>query len=127
MNIINININNENSNINNKNNDKDKDNNIKSNYIPLILKNELGSYILPIKNIHKIFSIINGSYSNNAVLIENCEAFYPNASENKKLRWIILSNSKKLNFILLYSTVSMIPTIRAEIIMMLLWLFLMGI
>ena len=78
MNIINTNINNENSNINNKNNDKDKDNSIKSNYIPLTLKNELGSYILPLKkNIHKIFSIINGTYSNNEILIENLKHFKP--------------------------------------------------
>ena len=113
-NIINTNINNENiNNINNENKEKEKENSVKLNYNPPTLKNELQSHILPFQNIKKNISIINGTYSNDVALIENCEEFRINVSENKKLRGIILSNSKKLNFTVLDSAVVMTRTIRA--------------
>ena len=91
-------------------NTKDQKNN---NYNPPTLKNNLQSHLLHYKNIQKNIDIINGTYSNDVALIENCSQFDIKVSENKKLRGIILYNSSKVNFTVLDSSVIMTRTIRA--------------
>ena len=84
-----------------------------NNYNPPTLKNNLQSHLLHYKNIQKNIDIINGTYSNDVALIENCSQFDIKVSENKKLRGIILYNSSKVNFTVLDSSVIMTRTIRA--------------
>ena len=84
-----------------------------NNYDPPTLKNNLQSHLLHYKNIQKNIDIINGTYSNDVALIENCSQFDIKVSENKKLRGIILYNSSKVNFTVLDSSVIMTRTIRA--------------
>ena len=99
-----------------KENDK-KENIINTNlindYNPPTLENNLQSHLIISKNLKKNLDIINGTYSNDVSLIENCEEFSVKVSENKRLRGIILYNSTKLSFTVLDSAVIMTRTIRA--------------
>ena len=92
-----------------ENNDKEN----KEEYSPPTLNNNLQSHLLEIKNIKNNVDIINGTYSNDVALIENCEELDLKVSENKKLRGIILYNNSKLRFTVLDSVVVMTRTIRA--------------
>ena len=90
-----------------------KENNIEEEYSPPTLNNNLQSHLLQFKNIKKNVDIINGTYSNDVALVENCEELDLKVSENKKLRGIILYNNTKLRFTVLDSVVVMTRTIRA--------------
>ena len=92
-----------------ENNDKEN----KEEYSPPTLNNNLQSHLLEIKNIKNNVDIINGTYSNDVALVENCEELDLKVSENKKLRGIILYNNSKLRFTVLDSVVVMTRTIRA--------------
>ena len=92
-----------------ENNDKEN----KEEYSPPTLNNNLQSHLLEIKNIKNNVDIINGTYSNDVALVENCEELDLKVSENKKLRGIILYNNTKLRFTVLDSVVVMTRTIRA--------------
>ena len=92
-----------------ENNDKEN----KEEYSPPTLNNNLQSHLLEIKNIKNNVDIINGTYSNDVALVENCEELDLKVSENKKLRGIILYNNRKLRFTVLDSVVVMTRTIRA--------------
>ena len=92
-----------------ENNDKEN----KEEYSPPTLNNNLQSHLLEIKNIKNNLDIINGTYSNDVALVENCEELDLKVSENKKLRGIILYNNSKLRFTVLDSVVVMTRTIRA--------------
>ena len=92
-----------------ENNDKEN----KEEYSPPTLNNNLQSHLLEIKNIKNNLDIINGTYSNDVALVENCEELDLKVSENKKLRGIILYNNTKLRFTVLDSVVVMTRTIRA--------------
>ena len=92
-----------------ENNDKEN----KEEYSPPTLNNNLQSHLLEIKNIKNNVDIINGTYSNDVALVENCEELDLKVSENKKLRGIILYNNLKLRFTVLDSVVVMTRTIRA--------------
>ena len=92
-----------------ENNDKEN----KEEYSPPTLNNNLQSHLLEIKNIKNNLDIINGTYSNDVALVENCEELDLKVSENKKLRGIILYNNLKLRFTVLDSVVVMTRTIRA--------------
>ena len=85
----------------------------KEKYSPPTLNNNLQSHLILIKNVKENIDMINGTYSNDVVLIENCEAFDVKVSENKRLRGIILCNSNKLHFTVLDSVVVMTRSIRA--------------
>ena len=85
----------------------------KEEYSPPTLNNNLQSHLLEIKNIKNNVDIINGTYSNDVALVENCEELDLKVSENKKLRGIILYNNSKLRFTVLDSVVVMTRTIRA--------------
>ena len=75
-----------------KENDK-KENIINTNlindYNPPTLENNLQSHLIISKNLKKNLDIINGTYSNDVSIIENCEEFSVKVSENKRLRGII--------------------------------------
>ena len=96
-----------------KENNTIKENNIKEEYSPPTLNNNLQSHLLEFKNIKDNIDVINGTYSNDVALIENCEKLDIKVSENKKLRGIILYNNTKLRFTVLDSVVVMTRTIRA--------------
>ena len=86
--------------------------NTENNYNPPTLKNELQSHIVHFKKRNGV-DIINGTYSNDVALIEDCSNFDIKVSENKKLRGIILYNNTKIRFTVLDSSVVMTRTIRA--------------
>ena len=86
--------------------------NTENNYNPPTLKNELQSHIVHFKKRNGV-DIINGTYSNDVALIEDCSDFDIKVSENKKLRGIILYNNTKIRFTVLDSSVVMTRTIRA--------------
>ena len=85
----------------------------KKEYSPPSLDNKLQSHVLHFKNVNKNINMINGTYSNDVALIENCSEYDIKVSENKKLRGIILYNCVKLGFTVLDSSVIMTRTIRA--------------
>ena len=61
-----------------ENNDKEN----KEEYSPPTLNNNLQSHLLEIKNIKNNVDIINGTYSNDVALVENCEELDLKVSEN---------------------------------------------
>ena len=82
-------------------------------YSPPTLNNNLQTHLIHFKNIKSNIDMINGTYSNDVALVENCEEFDVKVSENKKLRGIILYNSTKVRFTVLDSAVIITRTIRA--------------
>lgn len=87
-------------------------NNEQINDIPPTLKNNLQSHLVHSKGIKKNMDMIYGTFSNDVVLIEDCEEFQVRVAENKKMRSIILYNSTKVNFTVLDSAVIMTRTMR---------------
>ena len=67
------------------------------NYSPPTLKNPHQSHIILLSEIKKNFQIINGSYSNDFILIEKCYEFTLSIKENQILRSILLLNNEKIN------------------------------
>ena len=86
--------------------------NTENNYDPPTLKNDLQSHILHFKKRDGI-DIINGTFSNDVALIEDCSDFDIKVAENKRLRGIILYNNNKIRLTVLDSSVIMTRTIRA--------------
>jgi mono-ADP-ribosyltransferase sirtuin 6 len=75
------------------------------NYSPPTLKNPHQSHIILLSEIKKNFQIINGSYSNDFILIEKCYEFTVSIKENQILRSILLLNNEKINLSILDSAV----------------------
>ena len=94
-------------------NDNINTNKKEEDYSPPTLNNNLQTHLIHFKNIKNNIDIINGTYSNDVALVENCEKFDVKVSENKKLRGIILYNSTKIRFTVLDSAVIITRTIRA--------------
>ena len=67
------------------------------NYSPPTWKNPHQSHIILLSEIKKNFQIINGSYSNDFILIEKCYEFTILIKENQILRSILLRNKEKIN------------------------------
>ena len=85
---------------------------MESNYNPPTLVNPQQSNIMSFSSIKKNFSIINGSYSNDFVLMENCEEFILSIKENQRLRSVLLNNNEKVSLTVLDSAVIYTRTIR---------------
>ena len=85
---------------------------MESNYNPPTLVNPQQSNIMSFSSIKKNFSIINGSYSNDFVLMENCEEFNLSIKENQRLRSVLLNNNEKVSLTVLDSAVIYTRTIR---------------
>ena len=85
---------------------------MESNYNPPTLVNPQQSNIMSFSNIKKNFSILNGSYSNDFVLMENCEEFNLSIKENQRLRSVLLNNNEKVLLTVLDSAVIYTRTIR---------------
>lgn len=82
------------------------------NYSPPTLHNPHQSHIMSYSNIKESFSIINGSYSNDFALIENCNQFSLSIKENQRLRSVLLLNNEKVKLTVLDSAVVYTRTIR---------------
>ena len=87
-------------------------NNNQINDIPPTLNNNLQSHLVHSNGIKKNMDMIYGTFSNDVVLVENCEEFQVRVAENKRMRSIILYNSTKVNFTVLDSAVIMTRTMR---------------
>ena len=85
---------------------------MESNYSPPTLKNPHQSHIVSFSDISKNISIINGSYSNDLILIEKCNEFSLSIKENERLRSILLLNNDKVKLTILDSAVIYTRTIR---------------
>ena len=83
-----------------------------ANYNPPTLINPQQSKIMPYSKLVKEFSIINGSYSNDFALVEECKEFSLSIKENQRLRSILLLNNEKLKLTILDSAVVYTRTIR---------------
>jgi len=81
-------------------------------YNPPTLVNPQQSNILSFKNEKDNFSIINGSYSNDFAVIENCEEFRLSIKENQRLRSVLLINNTKVGLTVLDSAVIYTRIIR---------------
>ena len=79
---------------------------------PPTLKNPLQSHILPYLGVKNNFGIINGSYSNDLILLEDAEKYNLSVKENQRLRSIIILNSKNIGLSILDSAVVYTRTIR---------------
>ena len=85
---------------------------MENNYCPPTLNNPHQSNILPYSGQNDNFSIINGSYSNDFALVENCQSFSLSIKENQRLRSILLLNNNKVKLGILDSAVIYSRTIR---------------
>ena len=83
------------------------------NYNPPTLINPQQSNIMPYSKLVKEFTIINGSYSNDFALVEECKEFSLSIKENQRLRSILLLNNEKCKLTILDSAVVYSRTIRA--------------
>ena len=81
-------------------------------YSPPTLKNPHQSHIVSSSNLEKSLSIINGSFSNDFVLAENCKEFNLSVKENQRIRSILLLNNEKIRLTILDSAVVYTRTIR---------------
>ena len=79
---------------------------------PPTLKNPLQSHILPYVGVKDNFGIINGSYSNDLILLEDAENYNLSIKENQRLRSIIILNSQNVALSVLDSAVVYTRTIR---------------
>ena len=70
------------------------------------------SHIISYSEYKDNFMIVNGSFSNDFILIENCEKFSIQIKENQRLRSVLLLNNKKINLSILDSAVIYTKTIR---------------
>ena len=82
------------------------------NFSPPTLNNPHQSHIVSYSQIKKNLAIVNGSYSNDLIVIENCYEFSLSIKENERLRSIILLNNEKVNLTILDSAVIYTRTIR---------------
>ena len=78
---------------------------MEGNYNPPTLINSLQSNIMSFSNLEKNLSIVNGSYSNDFVLVENCQEFQLQVKENQRIRSILLKDNDKVNLTILDSAV----------------------
>ena len=85
---------------------------MEENYSPPTLKNPHQSNILPYSGQSNTFSIINGSYSNDFALVENCKEFSLSIKENQRLRSFLLLNNDKVRLSNLDNAVVYSRTIR---------------
>ena len=81
-------------------------------YNPPSLVNPQQTNILSLKDQNKTMYIVNGSYSNDFVVAENCEEFNLQIKENQRLRSVLLINNTKIGFTVLDSSVIYTRTIR---------------
>ena len=81
-------------------------------YSPPTLKNPHQSNIVSFNKINDNFNIINGSYSNDFIVIENSNKFSLQIKENQRLRSVLLLNNQKVNLSILDSAVIYTRTIR---------------
>ena len=79
---------------------------------PPTLKSPHQSHLLLHENKSKQLYIVNGSYSNDLVVIENCNEFSVNIKENQILRSVLLLNSEKVRMSVVDSAVILSRTIR---------------
>ena len=92
--------------------EEDKIEESKNNYSPPTLNNPHQSHILSQSNLTNTLYIVNGSYSNDFVVAENCNGFNLTVKENQRIRSILLLNNTKINLIVLDSAVVYTRTIR---------------
>ena len=81
-------------------------------YNPPTLKNPQQSHIMPFSKLENTLNIVNGSYSNDFALVENCKELNFSIKENQILRSVLLLNNEKLRFSILDSAVVYSRTIR---------------
>ena len=82
-------------------------------YSPPTLNNPHQSNLLISSNQKNSLNIINGSFSNDFVIAENCEEFKLSIKENQRIRSILLLNNTKLHLVVLDSAIVYTRTIRA--------------
>ena len=85
---------------------------MESGYNPPTLVNPLQSNIMPFSKLQKTLNIVNGSYSNDFVLIENCDELNLQIKENQRIRSVLIKDSEKVELTVLDSAVVYTRTVR---------------
>lgn len=85
---------------------------MESGYNPPTLVNPLQSNIMPFSKLQKSLNIVNGSYSNDFVLVENCDELNLQIKENQRIRSVLIKDSEKVDLTVLDSAVVYTRTVR---------------